>query len=87
MRLPQLGQGIESGTLVKWLKSEGDAIEKGELLYELDTDETTIEVEAEASGILLKLFAGEGEEVAVGTIIAVMDPRGLEDPRGGGPSR
>ena len=48
VKLPRLGQGMESGTIVKWLKSEGDQVEKGEPLYELDTDKVTQEVEAEA---------------------------------------
>ena len=49
VKLPRLGQGMESGTIVRWLKAEGDAVEKGEPLYELDTDKVTQEVEAEAS--------------------------------------
>ena len=55
IKLPRLGQGMESGTIVKWLKSEGDKVEKGEPLYELDTDKVTQEVEADASGVLLKI--------------------------------
>jgi pyruvate/2-oxoglutarate dehydrogenase complex dihydrolipoamide acyltransferase (E2) component len=55
VKLPRLGQGMESGTIVKWLKSEGEKVEKGEPLYELDTDKVTQEVEAEASGVLLKI--------------------------------
>jgi len=69
VKLPRLGQGMESGTIVKWLKSEGDAVEKGEALYELDTDKVTQEVEAEASGVLLKIAVPEGE-VEVGRTIA-----------------
>src|SRR5437868_5107772 len=55
---------MESGTIVKWLKSEGDSVEKGEPLYELDTDKVTQEVEADASGVLLKIAISEGEERA-----------------------
>ena len=61
VKLPRLGQGMEAGTIVKWLKSEGDRVEKGEPLYELDTDKVTQEVEAEASGVLLKIAVAEGE--------------------------
>ena len=50
--LPRLGQGMESGTIVRWLVSEGDKVEKGEPLYELDTDKVTQEVEADAGGVL-----------------------------------
>src|SRR2546426_4256015 len=77
VKLPRLGQGMESGTIVKWLKSEGDRVEKGEPLYELDTDKVTQEVEAEASGVLLKIAVSEGE-VPVGTTIAVIGEEGEE---------
>jgi pyruvate dehydrogenase E2 component (dihydrolipoamide acetyltransferase) len=79
VKLPRLGQGMESGTIVKWLKSEGDAVEKGEPLYELDTDKVTQEVEAEASGVLLKITVAEGE-ADVGTTIAVIGEQGEEVP-------
>ena len=76
--LPRLGQGMEAGTIVRWLKSEGDQVEKGEALYELDTDKVTQEVEADASGVLLKILAGEGEEIEVGKRIAVIGEQGEE---------
>jgi pyruvate dehydrogenase E2 component (dihydrolipoamide acetyltransferase) len=79
VKLPRLGQGMESGTIVKWLKSEGDSVEKGEPLYELDTDKVTQEVEAEASGVLLKITVAEGE-AEVGTTIAVIGEQGEEVP-------
>jgi pyruvate dehydrogenase E2 component (dihydrolipoamide acetyltransferase) len=69
---------MEAGTIVRWLKSEGDAVEKGEPLYELDTDKVTQEVEADASGVLLKILAGEGEEIEVGKRIAVIGEEGEE---------
>src|SRR5438874_11741578 len=75
VKLPRLGQGMESGTIVKWLKSEGDNVEKGEPLYELDTDKVTQEVEADASGVLLKIAVAEGE-VEVGKTIAVIGEQG-----------
>jgi pyruvate dehydrogenase E2 component (dihydrolipoamide acetyltransferase) len=75
VKLPRLGQGMESGTIIKWLKAEGDQVEKGEPLYELDTDKVTQEVEAEASGVLLKITVTEGE-ADVGTTIAVIGEQG-----------
>jgi pyruvate dehydrogenase E2 component (dihydrolipoamide acetyltransferase) len=75
VKLPRLGQGMESGTIVKWLKGEGEAVEKGEPLYELDTDKVTQEVEAEASGVLLKIAVQEGE-VEVGRTIAFIGNEG-----------
>jgi pyruvate dehydrogenase E2 component (dihydrolipoamide acetyltransferase) len=78
--LPRLGQGMESGTIVRWLKAEGDTVEKGEPLYELDTEKVTQEVEADASGTLLKILAGEGEEIEVGKAIAVIGEEGEDVP-------
>ncbi len=71
VKLPRLGQGMESGTIVRWLKSEGDAVAKGEPLYELDTDKVTQEVEAEADGVLLSIVVADGE-VDVGTTVAII---------------
>jgi pyruvate dehydrogenase E2 component (dihydrolipoamide acetyltransferase) len=77
IKLPRLGQGMESGTVVRWLKQEGDRVEKGEPLYELDTEKVTQEVEADASGVLLKIAVPEGE-VPVGQTIAVIGEEGEE---------
>jgi pyruvate dehydrogenase E2 component (dihydrolipoamide acetyltransferase) len=75
VKLPRLGQGMESGTIVQWLKAEGDTVEKGEPLYELDTEKVTQEVEAEAAGVLLRIAVSEGE-VPVGTTIAFIGEAG-----------
>jgi pyruvate dehydrogenase E2 component (dihydrolipoamide acetyltransferase) len=77
VKLPRLGQGMEAGTIVRWLKSEGDEVAKGEALYELDTDKVTQEVEAEADGVLLKIVISEGE-VDVGTTVGVIGAEGEE---------
>ena len=71
VKLPRLGQGMESGTIVRWLKTEGDAVAKGEPLYELDTDKVTQEVEAESDGVLLKIVVADGE-VDVGTTVGII---------------
>jgi pyruvate dehydrogenase E2 component (dihydrolipoamide acetyltransferase) len=77
VKLPRLGQGMESGTVVKWLKAEGEPVAKGEPLYELDTEKVTQEVEAEASGVLLKIAIPAGE-VPVGTTLAFIGEQGEE---------
>ena len=77
LTLPRLGQGMESGVIVRWLKQEGDSIAKGEPLYELDTDKVTQEVEAEVDGVLQKIVVAEGE-VDVGATIAVIETNGAE---------
>ena len=69
VKIPRLGQGMESGTVVKWLKQEGERVEKGEPLYELDTDKVTQEVEAEADGVL-RIVGEPGEEYPVGATLA-----------------
>jgi pyruvate dehydrogenase E2 component (dihydrolipoamide acetyltransferase) len=77
--LPRLGQGMESGTIVRWLKAEGEPVEKGEPLFELDTDKVTQEVEAEASGVLLRIEVAEGE-VPVGETVAFIGAEDEEAP-------
>ena len=77
VKLPRLGQGMESGTIVKWLKGEGEPVKKREPLYELDTDKVTQEVEAEADGVLLKIVVDSGE-VEVGKTIAFIGDEGEE---------
>ena len=71
VKLPRLGQGMESGTIVRWLKTEGDPVAKGEPLYELDTDKVTQEVEADSEGVLLKIVVTDGE-VDVGTTVGII---------------
>src|SRR5205823_225261 len=65
------------GTIVKWLKSEGEAVKKGEPLYELDTDKVTQEVEAPFAGVLLKIAVNEGE-APVGAVVAFIGEEGEE---------
>ena len=75
VKLPRLGQGMESGTIVRWLKAEGDAVKAREPLYELDTDKVTQEVESDIDGVLLQIVVAEGE-VEVGSTIAVIGKDG-----------
>ncbi len=82
VKLPRLGQGMETGTIVRWLKAEGDAVVANEPLYELDTDKVTQEVESEVAGVLLTIVVSEGE-VAVGDTIAIIEGGGVS---GAGPA-
>jgi pyruvate dehydrogenase E2 component (dihydrolipoamide acetyltransferase) len=75
VKLPRLGQGMESGVIVRWLKSEGDPVAKGEPLYELDTDKVTQEVESELDGVLTKIVVPEGD-VEVGATVGVIESDG-----------
>ena len=55
--MPRLGQTMESGEIVEWLKAEGDPVQKGELLLNIQSDKSTLEVEADYSGVLVKILA------------------------------
>jgi pyruvate dehydrogenase E2 component (dihydrolipoamide acetyltransferase) len=72
---------MEAGTIVRWLKAEGDAVQKGDALFEVDTDKVTQEVEAEASGVLLRIAVAEGE-VPVGQTVAFIGSEGEAVPAG-----
>ncbi|HEX6725514.1 MAG TPA: dihydrolipoamide acetyltransferase family protein [Gaiella sp.] len=78
VKLPRLGQGMESGVIVRWLKSEGEPVAKGEPLYELDTDKVTQEVESEIAGVLTKIVVPEGD-VEVGATVAVIESDGAAE--------
>ncbi|MCW2963979.1 MAG: dihydrolipoyllysine-residue acetyltransferase component of pyruvate dehydrogenase complex, partial [Actinomycetia bacterium] len=77
VKLPRLGQGMEAGTITKWLKSPGDNVEKGEPLFEIDTDKVTQEVESDYAGVLLKITLESGE-APVGQTIAYIGKEGEE---------
>ncbi len=68
--MPQLGMAQDAGKIVSWLKAPGDPVTKGDALFEVETDKATMEVEAQASGFLTGVSATEGEDVAVGAVIA-----------------
>ncbi|MDW8186141.1 MAG: lipoyl domain-containing protein, partial [Anaerolineae bacterium] len=68
--MPALGAAQRTGRLVRWLKREGDVVQAGEPLMEIETDKVTVEIEAPASGILTGIRLQEGEEAAVGQVIA-----------------
>jgi len=70
--MPALGMAQETGKVLRWLKRDGDAVAKGESLLEVETDKVTVEIEAPADGTLGRITAGEGVEVPVGTVIALV---------------
>lgn len=71
--LPKWGMGIEEGTVVRWLKREGETVTQGEPLVEIETAKATQEVEAPASGTLVRILLPEGQTAAVNTEIAVIE--------------
>src|SRR5436305_953023 len=70
--LPALGMVQETGTILRWLKAEGDSVTQGEPLAEIETDKAAVEIEAPASGTLSRVAASVGDEVPVGQVIAVI---------------
>ena len=67
--MPKAGIDMTEGQIVKWLKKEGDPVKEGEIILEIMTDKTSMEIEAEASGVLLKIVHHEDETVPVTTVI------------------
>ena len=70
--MPKLSDTMEEGTLIKWYKAEGDYVQQGETLFEVETDKAVLEVEAFVSGVLSQILVQEGEKVPVGTPIAII---------------
>jgi pyruvate dehydrogenase E2 component (dihydrolipoamide acetyltransferase) len=82
--MPQLGETVVEGTIVKWLKSEGDSIERDEPLFEISTDKVDTEVPSPVAGVVKEIKIQEGETVEVGTELAVVDESG--DGQAAGPA-
>jgi len=81
-RMPKLGMDMEEGVIGAWRKAEGDTVQKGEILAEIETDKSVVEVEATVSGTVLKLYYPEGEALECGTPIAYIGNPGdpIPDP-------
>jgi pyruvate/2-oxoglutarate dehydrogenase complex dihydrolipoamide acyltransferase (E2) component len=72
--MPRLGEEMTQGTIVEWLKKEGDQVAHNEALFLVDTEKATLEVEAEVAGVLKKIVAAEtGKEIPVGQVVAVIE--------------
>lgn len=67
--LPKVDMDMDSGKIIRWYVKEGDRVEKGDNLFEMETDKAAIDVEAEASGTLRNVSAAEGDTVAVGQTV------------------
>src|SRR5438105_7621036 len=71
--MPQLGETVVDGTITKWLKSEGEEIDRDEPLFEISTDKVDTEVPSPVAGTVSKILVQEGETVSVGTELAEID--------------
>ncbi len=76
--MPRLSDTMTEGTVATWLKKEGDKVEEGDILAEIETDKATMEFESFYSGTLLKIGIGEGESAAVDAMLAIIGPKGTD---------
>ncbi len=80
IEMPKLSDTMSVGTLVTWLKKEGDAVASGDMICEVETDKATMEVEAFADGVMLKHYVPEGGEIPVGAPMCAVGEKGEEAP-------
>ena len=86
--MPQMGESIAEGTITRWIKQEGDPVQKDEPLFEISTDKVDAEIPSPAEGTLVAIRHAEGETVAVNEVVGVLDTAGdakvEETPAAGG---
>ena len=73
LKLPQLAAEMEYGTVLRWLKGEGESVAEGEALVEVEAEKANHELEAPVSGRIESIVAQEGDEIKVGATIAIID--------------
>ena len=76
IKMPELGTTVDTVVLASWLKNEGETVERGEALCEVETDKAVTEMESIAGGVLLRQLVSAGDEIAVGDVIAYVGKRG-----------
>src|SRR5213079_2160738 len=74
--MPQMGESIAEGTIVRWIKKVGDAVDRDEPLFEISTDKVDAEIPSPAAGVLTEIKVHEGETVAVNSIVATIGQSG-----------
>jgi 2-oxoglutarate dehydrogenase E2 component (dihydrolipoamide succinyltransferase) len=84
--VPQLGESVVEARVARWLKKEGDRVEVGEALVELETEKIDLEVSAERAGVIASIKRREGEDVKIGELLAVLDESGAAGNGGGKPA-
>ena len=75
--VPTLGESVVEATVATWHKKVGDVVKAGEIVVELETDKVNLDVEAPADGVLIGIAHGEGADVAIGDVLAVIEPNGM----------
>jgi len=81
--MPQMGESVAEGTIIKWLKKTGERVERDEPLFEITTDKVDAEIPSPATGVLSKILASENETVAVNTVVAIIELEGLAEAQAG----
>src|SRR6185503_11642434 len=73
VKMPQMGESIAEGTIVRWLKQVGDSVRRDEPLFEISTDKVDAEIPAPSAGVLSEILVKEGETVPINTVVAVIN--------------
>jgi pyruvate dehydrogenase E2 component (dihydrolipoamide acetyltransferase) len=73
IEMPKLGYDMETGTIAAWTKQVGDKVSRGDVIAEIETEKSTVEMEATASGTLVEQTLAPGQEVPVGTVIGYLE--------------
>src|SRR6476646_759234 len=81
--MPQMGESVAEGTVVRWIKKVGDTVDRDEPIFEISTDKVDAEIPSPAAGVLLEIRVHEGETVAIDTVVAVIGT-GTEEHRSSG---
>jgi len=84
--MPQMGESVAEGTVVRWLKKVGDAVDRDEPIFEISTDKVDAEIPAPAAGVLLEIRVHEGETVPIDTVVAVLGEAGADHQASPGPA-
>src|SRR5467141_1740413 len=78
--MPQMGESIAEGTIVRWIKKVGESVERDEPLFEISTDKVDAEIPSPVAGVVTEIRAGEGETVPVNSVVAVIGAAGSAGP-------
>src|SRR6478609_4317730 len=76
--MPQMGESVAEGTIVRWMKKVGDTVERDEPLFEISTDKVDAEIPSPAAGVITEIRANEGQTVEVNTVVAVIGEAGAK---------
>ena len=80
--MPQMGESITEGTIVRWIKKPGDSVDRDEPLFEISTDKVDAEIPSPAAGVLVEITVKEGETVPVGSVVASIGAAGAKPASG-----